>query len=105
MEPKSYFRKATLAYCLFPKWSTYAILKIKLVAVQYKTQSTVSIVPPRFEWVSNDLKYITRPHVFEMKGWSDNENNFCYKMSLMFQFDIKTSKLKRITNGESRTFL
>jgi hypothetical protein len=37
----------------------------KLVAVQYKTQSTVSIVPPRFKWVSNDLKYITRPHVFE----------------------------------------
>ena len=72
-----------------------------------KTQSTVSIVPPAgSEWVSNDLKYITRPHVFGMKGWSDNGEYLLLQDEFdVYQFYIKTNNLKRITNGrESGTY-
>lgn len=65
------------------------------------TQATVSIAAPLgSEWVSNDLKYITRPHIFGMKGWSDNGEYFLLQDEFdVFKFEIKTNKLKRITNG------
>jgi hypothetical protein len=45
---KSYFRKATLVKIIFSPNGAYICYfkDKKLVAVQYKTQSTVSIVPP-----------------------------------------------------------
>ena len=66
-----------------------------------KMQATVSIAPPiGSEWVSNDLKYITRPHIFGMKGWSDNGEYFLLQDEFdVFKFEIKTNKLKRITTG------
>ena len=65
------------------------------------TQATVLIAPPiGSEWVSDDLKYITRPHIFGMKGWSDNGEYFLLQDEFdIFKFEIKTNKLKRITNG------
>ena len=66
----------------------------------------MSIVPPAgSEWVSNDLKYITRPHVFGMKGWSDNGEYLLLQDEFdVYQFHIKTNKIIRITNGrESST--
>ena len=66
-----------------------------------ETQATVSIAAPTgSEWVSNDFKYITRPHIFGMKGWSSDEEYFLLQDEYdIFKFEIKTNKLKRITNG------
>ena len=65
------------------------------------TQATVSIAAPiGSEWVSNDLKYITRPHIFGIKGWSDNGEYFLLQDEYdIFKFEIKINKLKRITTG------
>lgn len=64
-------------------------------------QTSFSIEPTKgTQWVSNDLKYGARPHVFGMKGWSnDGTSLFLQDEYDIFQFNIKSKLLKKLTNG------
>lgn len=56
--------------------------------------------PQGAAWASDDLKYITRPHVYGMKGWSDNgESLFLQDEYDVYQYKINSKKLNRLTNG------
>ena len=56
--------------------------------------------PKDVEWASSDLKYITRPHIHGMKGWSrDGASLYLEDEYDVFQFNIISKKLKRLTKG------
>lgn len=58
------------------------------------------------EWSSNDMKYSARTHLFGMKGWSmDGATLFLQDEYDVFQLDIKSKRLKRLTKGRENNIL
>lgn len=56
--------------------------------------------PKEVEWDSSDMKYSARPNVFGMRGWSSDETTLFIQDEFdIFQFNIKSKKLKRLTKG------
>lgn len=73
-----------------------------LYSIENKTRFCIE-APKGVEWASNDLKYITRPHIYDMKGWSrDGASLYLEDEYDIFQFNIIAKKLKLLTKGREK---